>query len=75
MFASIGVALDTVLEVGDAFLTMFFSNPGGIMLVAAVAGVSGQAVGMAGGALAFCAFMIHGEGMRTVIRSRFPGAG
>lgn len=75
MLSPIGMALDTVLEVGDAFLTMLGCNAGGIMLVAAVAGVGGQAVGMAGGALAFCAFMIHGEGVRTVIRSRFPGTG
>ena len=75
MLAPISVALDTVLEVGDAFLAMLGCNSGGIMLVAAVTGVGGEAVRVTKCALIIRAFMVHGEGMRTVIRSRFPGAG
>lgn len=75
MFAPVCVTFHTVLEIEYAFLTMFRGNPGGIMLVAAITGVRGQAIRMAGGALAFCAFMIHREGVWTIIRSRFPCAG
>jgi len=75
MLSPIGMALDTVLEVGDAFLTMLGCNAGGIMLVASVTSIGGQAVGVTKGALIIRTFMIHGEGVRTVIRSRFPGAG
>ena len=75
MLAPIGVAFDTVLKVEDAFFAMLGGNSRGIMLVAAVAGVGGEAVRVTKCALIICAFVIHGEGMRTVIRSRFPGAG
>lgn len=43
--------------------------------MAPVAGVSRQAVGVAGSALAVCAFVIHWEGMGSVIGCGFPRAG
>lgn len=41
----------------------------------AVAGVGGQAVRVAKGTLVICTLMVHGKGVRTIIRCRFPCAG
>ncbi|MEE8567957.1 MAG: hypothetical protein V3S81_05055, partial [Anaerolineales bacterium] len=46
-----------------------------VMLVAVVAGVGRVAVEMAGGARAPRALMVHGEGVRAIVRGRPPGAG
>lgn len=75
MLTPVGVAFDAVLEVEDTLLTMLGGDSGGIMLVAAVTGVGSQAVRVTKRALIIRAFVIHGEGVFTIIGSRFPCAG
>lgn len=73
MFLTIDVTFNAILKIADAFLAMFTSNVRLGMFVTSVAGIGGEAVGMAGLATAVAIAMPDREGMRPVIRCGFPG--
>ncbi|MCJ7567202.1 MAG: hypothetical protein MUO58_06655 [Anaerolineales bacterium] len=62
-------------EIPDPLFLVLLVDFALIMLVTAEAGVGRVTVGMAGSARAPRATMVHGEGMRTIVRGRPPGAG
>ena len=69
------MTLNTVLEIGDAFLHMLRADPGFVMFMAAIAGITRQVRGVTGGAGGRPAFtVVQREGMLSLKRGRRPGA-
>jgi hypothetical protein len=63
---------DAVGEVSPHLFLMLLGDLTLVVLVTSVACVCRIAVGMAGGTSAACPAMVHGEGMRAIVRGRSP---
>ena len=67
MLASINVTFYAILEIRDAFFTMFASDICLGVFMAAIAGVCRETVGVAGLAAAIAVPMPYREGVRSIV--------
>lgn len=73
LFSTGGVAADAVAEIGNAFFGVFAGHFR--LVVAGVARPLGQGGLVTGGTGVIALAVIHGEGVRAVIRRGAPGGG